>query len=211
MVARAGARLVRVRSGPEQSLKLQVDLIEGCDALSFAAKLKSVQERSRPDGRDDYASEGAIMETSKDDVPLIVLVAEDDALVRLLANDMLTDADYRVVEAQDGQEALAILRAKNTVRALLTDVNMPNVDGLALAKIVRQRWPHIGIVVTSGMPRPSGLPAGARFISKPYRYEDVVLELEAAIAETAHIAARDAGMPSSSPSDHGIGDGLQSV
>jgi CheY-like chemotaxis protein len=137
------------------------------------------------------------METSKEDVPLIVLVAEDEALVRLLANDMLTDADYRVVEAQDGQEALAILGAKNTVRALLTDVNMPNVDGLALASIVRQRWPHIGVVVTSGKPLPSALPAGARFISKPYRYEDVVLELEAVIAETAHIHAGDAGMPSS--------------
>jgi two-component system, response regulator PdtaR len=138
------------------------------------------------------------METSKDDVPLIVLVAEDEALLRLLANDMLTDADYRVVEAQDGQEALAILGEKNTVRALLTDVNMPNVDGLALAKIVRQRWPHIGILVTSGMPRPSELPAGARFIGKPYRYEDVLAELEAVIAETAHIHAGDAGMPSSS-------------
>lgn len=105
------------------------------------------------------------MDHSKDAAPLIVLVAEDETLVRLLANDMLTDADYRVVEAHDGQEALAILGAKNTVRALLTDVNMPNVDGLALAKIVRQRWPHIGIVVTSGMPKPSGLPPGARFIS----------------------------------------------
>ena len=139
------------------------------------------------------------METSQDDVPLIVLVAEDEALVRLRANDMLTDADYRVVEAQDGQEALAILGAKNTVRALLTDVNMPNVDGLALAKIVQQRWPHIGIVVTSGMPRPFGLPDGARFISKPYRHEDVLLELEAVIAETAHIHAGDARMPSSNP------------
>jgi CheY-like chemotaxis protein len=137
------------------------------------------------------------METSKDDVPLIVLVAEDEALVRLLANEMLTDADYRVVEAQDGQEALAILGTKNTVRALLTDVNMPNVDGLALAKIVRQRWPHIGIVMTSGLPRPSELPVGARFISKPYAYADVLLELEAAIAETAHIQAGDAGMLSS--------------
>ena len=137
------------------------------------------------------------METAQEHVPLIVLVAEDETLVRLLANDMLTDADYRVVEAHDGQEALAILGAKNTVRALLTDVNMPNVDGLALAKIVRQRWPHIGIVVTSGMPRPSGLPAGARFISKPYKHEDVLLELEAAIAETAHIHTGDAGMPSS--------------
>ena len=122
------------------------------------------------------------MQTSNDDVPVIVLVAEDEALVRLLANDMLTDADYRVVEAQDGQEALAILGAKNTVR-------------LELAKIVRQRWPHIGIVVTSGMPMPSGLPAGARFISKPYRHEDVLFELEAVIAETAPIHAGHAGMP----------------
>jgi CheY-like chemotaxis protein len=137
------------------------------------------------------------METPKDHVPLIVLVAEDETLVRLLANDMLTDADYRVVEAHDGQEALAILGTKNTVRALLTDVNMPNVDGLALAKIVRQRWPHIGIVVTSGMPKPSGLPAGARFISKPYKYEDVLQELELVIAETADIHAKEAAVPKS--------------
>jgi two-component system, response regulator PdtaR len=77
-----------------------------------------------------------------------VLVAEDEALVRLLANDMLTDAEYRVVEAQDGQEALGILSAKNSVRALSKH------DGLALARIVRQRWPHIGVVVTSGRPLP---------------------------------------------------------
>jgi CheY-like chemotaxis protein len=117
------------------------------------------------------------MDHAKDEFPVIVLVAEDEALVRLLANDMLTDADYRVVEAHDGQEALAILGARNTVRALLTDVNMPHVDGLALARIVRQRWPHIGVVVTSGRPKPLGLPAGARFISKPYKYEDVLHEM----------------------------------
>src|SRR5688572_22064074 len=98
------------------------------------------------------------MPKSDDYSPVIVLVAEDETLVRLLANDMLTDADYRVVEAQDGQEALAILAEQNTVRALLTDVNMPNVDGLALAKIVRECWPHIGVVVTSGRPMPSDLP-----------------------------------------------------
>jgi two-component system, response regulator PdtaR len=80
------------------------------------------------------------MPKSQDCSPVIVLVAEDETLVRLVANDMLTDADYRVVEAQDGQEALAILEEQNTVRAILTDVNMPNVDGLALAKIVRDRW-----------------------------------------------------------------------
>ena len=137
------------------------------------------------------------MPDPRDDAPVIVLVAEDETLVRLLANDMLTDADYRVVEAQDGREALAILDAKNTVRALLTDVNMPNVDGLALARIVRQRWPHIGIVVTSGRPMPSGLPDGARFLSKPYRYEDVLQELEAVIAETAGLQVSAVEMPDS--------------
>lgn len=135
------------------------------------------------------------MPDPKDDASVIVLVAEDDLLLRLLANDMLTDADYRVVEAHDGREALAILGAQNTVRALLTDVNMPNVDGLALARIVRQRWPHIGVVVTSGRPMPSGLPDGARFISKPYRYEDVLQELEAVIAETAGLQASAVEMP----------------
>lgn len=135
------------------------------------------------------------MNNLEDVAPLIVLIAEDETLVRLLANDMLTDADYRVVEAHDGQEALAILNAKNTVRAMLTDVNMPNVDGLALAKIVRQRWPHIGIVVTSGMPKPPGLPADVRFISKPYRYEDVLKELELVIAETADIHVKEAAIP----------------
>ncbi len=124
-----------------------------------------------------------------DGPPVIVLLAEDEALVRLLANDVLTEADYRVVEAHDGQEALNILSSYNTVRALVTDVTMPNVDGLALAKIVRERWPHIGVLVTSGRPMPSDLPDGARFISKPYRHEEMIHELEAAIAETAHMQA----------------------
>ena len=102
---------------PEPSLQVQVAVTAGRRAASFAATLKSVAERSRPDGRDEHASGAATMPDPKDDAPVIVLVAEDEALLRLLANDMLTDADYRVVEAQDGREALAILGAQNTVRA----------------------------------------------------------------------------------------------
>jgi CheY-like chemotaxis protein len=127
------------------------------------------------------------MLNSEGDPPIVILLAEDETLIRLVANDMLTDAEYRVVEARDGQEALAILAKQNAVRAVLTDVNMPHVDGLALAKIVRERWPHIGVVIASGKPMPSGLPFGTRFISKPYRPEDVLQELKAAIAETAHM------------------------
>ena len=125
------------------------------------------------------------MSNSKDGAPLVILVAEDEMLVRLLANDMLIAADYRVVEARDGQEALSILDEQNTVRAVFTDVNMPHVDGLALAKTVRERWPHIGVVITSGRPLPSDLPDGARFLGKPYTDEDVLPELKAVITETA--------------------------
>lgn len=128
-----------------------------------------------------------MMANLNDDVPLVVLLAEDETLVRLLASDMLTDADYRVVEAHDGHQALTILDANNTVRALLTDVTMPNVDGLALAKIVRERRPHIGVVVTSGRPMPADLPMGVRFVSKPYRHEAVLQELAFVIAQTAHM------------------------
>ena len=139
------------------------------------------------------------MSNAKENAPVVILVAEDEAFVRLVANDMLTDADYRVVEAHDGQEALSILSEQNTVRAIFTDVNMPQVDGIALARIVRERWPHIGVVLTSGRPPPSGLPAGTRFISKPYRHEDVLQELKAVITETAdtHSVGRGMSPPSS--------------
>ena len=141
------------------------------------------------------------MSNSKDGAPVVILLAEDEMLVRLMANDMLTGADYRVVEARDGHEALSILSEQNAVRAVFTDVNMPHVDGLALAKIVRERWPHIGVVITSGRPLPSGVPDGARFISKPYTDEDMLQELKAVITETAdmHPVGRRMSGPSSLP------------
>ena len=76
--------------------------------------------------------------TDTDDRRAVVLVVEDETLVRLLANDILTEAGYRVLEARDGQEALTILEVHDQVRVLFTDVTMPNVDGLSLAKIVGQ-------------------------------------------------------------------------
>jgi CheY-like chemotaxis protein len=117
-----------------------------------------------------------------EDNPVVVLVCEDETLVRLLANDILTEAGYRVLEAHDGQEALTVLAANDDVRALFTDVNMPNVDGLTLAKIVAQRWPHVGIVIASGV---ADAPAGIRFLRKPYAPEAVVKELKAAVAEAS--------------------------
>jgi CheY-like chemotaxis protein len=115
---------------------------------------------------------------------VVVLVVEDETLVRLLANDILTEAGYRVLEARDGQEALTILEVHPNVRALFTDVTMPNVDGLSLARIVSERWPDIGIVITSGLTLPSEPPADAVFISKPTSPEAVLRALEKVIRDT---------------------------
>jgi two-component system, response regulator PdtaR len=122
-----------------------------------------------------------------DAAAVLVLVAEDETLIRLLANEMLSEAGYRVLEARDGQEALTILEVHADVRALFTDVTMPNLDGLSLAKIVSERWPQIGILLTSGLVAPSELPNGARFIGKPYEPETVHGEIQAVSAEAANV------------------------
>jgi CheY-like chemotaxis protein len=95
------------------------------------------------------------MEPSDQDRPAVILVVEDEMLVRMFALDLLQDEGFHVIEARDGVEALAMLEVRDDVAALLTDVAMPNMDGIALAKIVSERWPHIGIVITSG-----AIPAG---------------------------------------------------
>jgi CheY-like chemotaxis protein len=122
-----------------------------------------------------------------DGTAVVVLLVEDETLVRLLANDILSEAGYRVLEARDGQDALTILEVHDSIRAILTDVTMPNVDGLALAKIVHGRWPHIGIDITSAVALPTDLPKGARFVRKPYTAKAILEELEAVLAETAAV------------------------
>src|SRR5580658_2798126 len=96
----------------------------------------------------------------------VILIVEDEALVRLAAVGMLEDAGFRMIEAVNSDEALELLAADSDVQLLFTDVNMPGtIDGLALARQVHDRWPHIGIIVASGRSAPQNceLPAGAHF------------------------------------------------
>ena len=86
----------------------------------------------------------AIKSSDEDSRPVVVLVVEDEMLVRMSATDFLQDAGFHVVEARDGIEAVATLELRDDVGALLTDVAMPNMNGVALVKIVSERYPHIG-------------------------------------------------------------------
>jgi CheY-like chemotaxis protein len=100
-----------------------------------------------------------------------ILIVENEALVRLLGVGTFVDAGFRVIEANNGDDALGLLEADSDVQLLFTDVRMPGrMNGLALAREVHDRWPHIGIMVVSGqsIPETHELPTGCRFLRKPY-------------------------------------------
>ena len=114
---------------------------------------------------------------TSDKVVPVILIVEDEALVRLSAVGILEDAGFRMIEAVNSDEALELLEADSDVQLLFTDVNMPGaIDGLALARQVRDRWPHIGIMVASAnrVPQSEDLPAGSWFEQKPYSIDAVV-------------------------------------
>ena len=108
---------------------------------------------------------------------VIVLVVEDEPLVRMYAVDVLEDAGLSVVEAADADAALAVLEQRSDIAVLFTDVRMPGaLDGFALARIVNERWPGIMILITSGHFRPDhdDVAAPGTFIPKPYPPAKVV-------------------------------------
>ena len=99
------------------------------------------------------------------------MVVEDEFLIRANAIDMIAAAGFDVVEAANAEEAISILESRNDIRIVFTDVHMPgSLDGLKLAHAVRDRWPPVKLIVTSGrsiIPE-SELPSGGRFVRKPY-------------------------------------------
>ena len=104
-----------------------------------------------------------------------MIVADDDVLERMGASFMFSDAGYRVLEAENADEALRFFQGNADIRLLFTDVSMPGLmDGSDLARRVAERWPDVGIIMTSGRPFPGGLPLSVRFHAKPYEPTDVL-------------------------------------
>jgi CheY-like chemotaxis protein len=101
-----------------------------------------------------------------------ILVVEDEPLLRLMAVEIVQDAGFEALAATTADEALAILEARaDDVRLVFTDIQMPgSMDGLGLAHAVRDRWPPVELIVTSGRWHvgANDLPARGRFIPKPY-------------------------------------------
>ena len=111
----------------------------------------------------------------------IVLIVEDEPLLRMLAVDFLEDAGFETVEAANADAAVRILESRADIRIVFTDIDMPgSLDGMKLAACVRDRWPPIEIILTSGHNSPcaADLPARALFFPKPYESGKIVAAVE---------------------------------
>ena len=83
--------------------------------------------------------------------PAVVLVVEDEMLLRMRAVDMVEDAGFISLEAVNADQAIAILESRSDIALLFTDIQMPGgMDGLKLAHAVHERWPPIKIILVSG-------------------------------------------------------------
>ncbi len=106
----------------------------------------------------------------------VILVVDDDTLIRMCAVDFAEEAGYAAVEAADAAEALAVLEGGQDIAVLFTDVRMPGaMDGLALAHAVRARWPGVKILVASGA---GGERDGFASLPKPYGLTDFLQAIE---------------------------------
>jgi DNA-binding NtrC family response regulator len=96
------------------------------------------------------------------------------------AADLVAAAGFRVIEASNADEAIAILEARKDVRIVFTDINMPgSMNGLKLARAIRGRWPPIELILTSGhfdVPE-IDIPERGVFFSKPYRDDEIISAL----------------------------------
>src|SRR5213083_2882003 len=93
----------------------------------------------KEDGKSTVASEGRI------------LVADDDASILRLCSELLRSAGFEVDEAADGAAAARLLKG-STFDAIVSDIAMPNMNGLALLKHVRERDPRLPVVLMTGFP-----------------------------------------------------------
>jgi CheY-like chemotaxis protein len=126
---------------------------------------------------------------------ILVLVAEDEEVVRFVLVEALQDAGFAVIEVEHAEAALSVLRIHNaSIHVLFTDIQMPgSMDGLALAHHTATNWPNIALLITSARPRPNQarFPKKSRFLAKPYRHQQVIRH----IRDLAATAGRQTKLP----------------
>ncbi len=118
----------------------------------------------------------------------IVLVVEDEMVLRMRAVDIVEDAGFVPIEAVSADEAIQILESRDDISLLFTDIQMPgSMDGLKLAHAAHTRWPHIKIILVSGQIAVTDVdkPSDSKFFPKPLETKRMILELQEMIGKGA--------------------------
>jgi CheY-like chemotaxis protein len=114
----------------------------------------------------------------------LLLLVEDDPLVRGTLAEALTEAGFEVLEAADAESALHVVASREDISALLTDINLPGADGFVLARAARRIRPDLPVVYASGRVRevdPRRALPDAPFLAKPFSLSCAVKMLERAV------------------------------
>ena len=120
-----------------------------------------------------------------------VLVVDDVRLARQIAVRILSEEGYRVLEADGADEALEVLsEARGRVDLVLLDVVMPNRDGVALTKSIREEWPDQRLLYMSGHPAEVMARHGLKdlnvpFLAKPYTRAELLSKVRSALRHPA--------------------------
>jgi CheY-like chemotaxis protein len=118
------------------------------------------------------------------DAARILLLVEDDPLVRVTLAELLADAGFEVLEADSAEAALDLVAAHADLALLLTDINLPGADGFALARAARRLRPKLPVVYASGRlnaPDAERALPGAPFLAKPFSVSSALATLRGAM------------------------------
>jgi signal transduction histidine kinase/ActR/RegA family two-component response regulator len=128
----------------------------------------------------------------------LILAVEDEEDVRLMSVGALRDLGYTVIHASDGVAALRCLEAQPGIRLVFTDIVMPEMDGAELAAVIRERFPDIRLLFTTGyargaIGRTGRLPEGVDLIAKPFTISQLSTKIRAVL--DAPVAALEQNQP----------------
>ena len=125
----------------------------------------------------------ALVHQASSPTAIRVLLVEDDHVLRAVSADTLNDLGYRAIPASNGRQALDELERDRDIKVLMTDIELPGMDGQQLAAEARRRRPGIGILFVTGYDdfiREGTLlrKEGFEYLAKPYGCEDLARALK---------------------------------
>jgi len=113
----------------------------------------------------------------------VVLIVEDEPIIRMETVEMVKDAGYAVLDAPNASDAMTVLEGRRTIHAVFAEIRMPgHRNGMDFGRAIARRWPLVRLIMTSGVPKADGFPADWHYIPKPYDGTQLAAALRALFA-----------------------------